>query len=139
MLVPHRYLELNLLRGAPDAANLYETLLDVLTRVGGLSLEELRRKLVCVGCDGASVLQGERTGVVTQLREKIAPFMMAIHCFAHRTNLVAGVMDDMPAMQRVEGLLRSVYGFFTRSSLRGYASCWRKPLPAPIWCACSGT
>jgi hypothetical protein len=30
--------------------------------------------------DGASVFKGKRTGVVTQLQEKHAPFVEAVHC-----------------------------------------------------------
>ncbi len=41
-----------MLQGAPDADLLYKTLVDVLTGVGGLTKEELERKLVCVGCAG---------------------------------------------------------------------------------------
>lgn len=47
-----------------------------------------------------------------------AAFVIAIHCWAHRCNLVACVMSDVPEIQEVEHLLSSVFNFFTHSPLR---------------------
>jgi len=36
-----------------------------------------------MGCDGSSVFQGARVGVITQMKEIMVSFLMGIHCFAH--------------------------------------------------------
>jgi len=50
---------------------------------GGLGVEKLVGKLVNIGCDGSNVFQGHQIGVTTQFRNKVAPFITGVHCFAH--------------------------------------------------------
>jgi hypothetical protein len=49
----------------------------------GLSVKQLRAKLISMGCNGNSVFQGARASVTTQMKENVAPFLMGVHCFAH--------------------------------------------------------
>jgi hypothetical protein len=53
----------------------------------GVSVEVLGTKLISIGADGNNVFQGSRIGVTIQMKETTAPFLMGVHCFAHRTNL----------------------------------------------------
>lgn len=62
------HLALAQLTEAPNAKYLTKTLIDTIVAITGLSLEEVRAKLVNISCDGASVLQGKKSGVVTQVR-----------------------------------------------------------------------
>jgi hypothetical protein len=50
---------------------------------GGLSAKQLEAKLISMGCDGSSVFQGVRVGVITQMKENVVSFFMGIGCFAH--------------------------------------------------------
>lgn len=49
------------------------------------SMDELiiDKKLVCVGVDGAVVMQGKMTGLCARLQTSIAPYMLGIHYMAH--------------------------------------------------------
>jgi hypothetical protein len=55
---------------------------------GGLFDGGLASKLVCFGANGVIISQGLKIGVIMQLIEKHAPFVIGIHCMAHRCNLV---------------------------------------------------
>ena len=49
--------------------------------------ESWTEKLLAVGCDGASVMLGEKAGVVQKLRQHTKkPYIFSIHCSAHRYN-----------------------------------------------------
>lgn len=61
------YLKLCMLDGAPNADFLVATLIAVLASAGGVSAEQLLRKLVNISCDGASVLQGIHNGLLAQV------------------------------------------------------------------------
>lgn len=89
----------------------------VLSVVGGLSEAAIASKLVCVATDGASVMTGIHNGVTTQL-QRWAPFLVPIHCMAHRTNLAAAALEQAPMVQEVVQLLRSLHKFFARSPKR---------------------
>jgi hypothetical protein len=51
------------------------------------------RKCVAVASDGASVMVGIRSGVVTRVKQ-LAPFIVAVHCVAHRLSLAATGSTD---------------------------------------------
>lgn len=44
-------------------------------------------KYVVFGLDGATIMVGSKIGVAAYLRHKINPFVIFIHCVAHRNNL----------------------------------------------------
>lgn len=62
----------------------------------------IAQKLVCVGADGASVMQGHKNGLVTRLKEFLAPYVVGIHCMAHKMNLAFGIVSNSPQIYRVE-------------------------------------
>ena len=49
-----------------------------------LGLQDWKKKLVGVGCDGASTNLGIRNGVVVKLQAAGVPWLVGIHCFCHR-------------------------------------------------------
>ncbi len=62
---------------------------------GGLRLEELGGKLVSMGSNGPNVFQGHQTSVTLQFKEKVAPFLSRVHCFAHKTNPMVFTLWDL--------------------------------------------
>jgi hypothetical protein len=46
---------------------------------------------------------------------KYAPFMVGIHCMAHRTNLASKVLSKIKLVRKVEYLVQDVYTYFARS------------------------
>jgi hypothetical protein len=101
-----------------SSANLLSTLLEAMEAYGGLPPSEIAGKLISFGADGVSVFQGVRTGVIVQLKDSHAPFVMEIHCMSHRTNLVVQTLSQVPLVARIEDMLQSLYSFFSHSPKR---------------------
>ncbi|KAJ9522872.1 hypothetical protein QJQ45_023657 [Haematococcus lacustris] len=99
-----------------------DDLLDLLLATVGsklqLSMEQLGSKLVSFGCDGASVLQGAHTGVVVQLRTKVAPFVQGVWCHAHRGQLAGKAIEDTPVISKLNNLSSTLAHYFCRSPKR---------------------
>jgi len=68
--------------------NLTNVILKSLMVNGGLTMEEFSNKLTSLVLMGVVVFTNVHSGVTTQFTKKAAPFMLTIHCVAHRTNLV---------------------------------------------------
>jgi hypothetical protein len=97
--------------GGATANNLTKMILTALEEAGGMDKIANRTNLISFGADGVSVFQGCRTGVATQLRMKHAPFLVSVHCFAHRLNLAYKSLSSMGVMPRIESLLSFTYGY----------------------------
>jgi len=52
-------------------------------KCGKLTKEEVAKKLLWFGANGASVFSGGKTRVTKQIKEAWAPFSMGVHCVAH--------------------------------------------------------
>jgi len=78
----------------------------------------IAKKLVCVGADGASVMEGQRNGLCVRLQLSAAPYMLSIHCMAHRMNLAFKIVSKFPLVSNVEYLVREVHAYFCRSPKR---------------------
>ena len=70
---------------SPDVTSLFQAITEALEDVG-LNKEELEKKLVGFGCDGASVMGGKKGGVSAYLT-RLQPNCITVHCFAHRLEL----------------------------------------------------
>jgi hypothetical protein len=53
--------------------------------------------------------------VTTQFKDKVVPFIIQVHCFAHRTNLVVITLSNVPLVHKLEGILQSMF-FFPHNS-----------------------
>lgn len=74
-----------------------------LSRLGGVST------------DGASVMVGCKSGVVTRLRE-LCPGILATHCIAHRLALSCGeAADKVTYLVKFQAVLNDLYKYFERS------------------------
>lgn len=93
------------------ADGIVETVLNVFTS-RGLSLE----KLCGIATDGASVMVGCRTGVTTQLKGK-NPFILSVHCIAHRLALASGqAADAVPYVKQYQLYINHIYRYFHYST-----------------------
>jgi len=54
--------------------------------------------------------------MTTQFKDKIVPFITGMHCFAHQTNLAVITLSNVLLMHQLEGILQSMYVFFSHSS-----------------------
>ena len=53
--------------------NLYDLLKSTLIECGGLDNMEIAKNLVCVGVDGALVMQGHKGGLYKKIQNDLAP------------------------------------------------------------------
>ncbi|KAH7306532.1 hypothetical protein KP509_22G017300 [Ceratopteris richardii] len=82
-------------------------------------------KLIAIVIDGASVMTGHKTGVVSRFQE-ILPRIMGVHCIAHRQALVAkdGFIDHPHVYAFVDKVANKVYSWLEKSSKR-HAGLWK--------------
>ena len=95
--------------------NLYELLKTTLIESGGLDSMEIAKKLVCVGADGAPVMQGHKGSLYKKIKNDLAPYAIPIHCMAHQMNLAFGIASDYGCVIKVESLIKEIYQYFCRS------------------------
>ncbi|XP_076591239.1 uncharacterized protein C17orf113-like [Chaetodon auriga] len=78
-------------------------------------------RVVGLGSDGANVMVGRKAGVARQLRQNDCPFLVNIHCGAHRTALAA--RDASTAVRQVSAYVTTVnniYTYYKNSPVRTY-------------------
>lgn len=80
-----------------------------LLKFGWRRLEELRRKLMNMSYNGSNVFQGHWTCVTLQFQEKVAPFLIRMHCFAHKTNLIVIILPKLDLVCQLKALLQNLY------------------------------
>jgi len=93
-------------------------MLIVMVTFGGLNVKSLGEKLISMVCDGR-ILRCKRW-CDAQMTNNVVPFMIVVHCFAHRTNLVVFILFKLSLVAHLEALFRPCMGFFfthQRSSL----------------------
>jgi hypothetical protein len=98
--------------------NIYGLVISSLKEISGMDNLMIAKKLVCVGADGASVMQGQRNGLCVKLQLSASPYMLSIHCMAHRMNLAFKIVSKFPLVSKVEALVREVHAYFCRSPKR---------------------
>jgi hypothetical protein len=70
----------------PDSSSILGAMKEACTILNG-TWDNIGRKMVGLGCDGASVMTGKKTGLITRLQEEF-PNVVLVHCFAHRLVLI---------------------------------------------------
>ena len=85
--------------------------------IGSLGID--RKKLIAIRTDGASNYLGVHNGVQKQLKEKLAPYLVGVHCSACRTALVLNhAGSSVESLKIVDSLLTAVHGLFSDSHKR---------------------
>jgi len=115
--VPHM-ISLGRVDCAPNARNLTKLIIEAIKNGGGLDREMIASKLLSFGADGASALQGWRSGATVQITEEHAPFCIGVHCIAHRYNLAFKALSTQPIFGTVEQVLSQIYSYFCKSPKR---------------------
>jgi len=98
--------------------NLTELIVGAINSGGGLDRESIATKLLSFGADGASILQGSRSGVTLQIKDKHTPFVIGVHCVAHRCNLPFKMLSSLSIFGDIEKLLSITYIYFSKSPKR---------------------
>ncbi len=61
---------------------------------------------------------GCRIGVLVQMKEKLAPYLVAMQCCAHSTNLAIQTFSSLSIVHCLEDLLQSLHYYFAKSPKR---------------------
>jgi len=80
-----------------------------------LDATSLAKKLICFGADGALALQGTRSGVTQQIKERHAPFLNGVNCVAHRCNLAFKALLSLGIFSDIEKVLSIMHAYFCKS------------------------
>ena len=97
------------------ATKLYELLKSTLIDCGGMDIMEIAKNLVCVGVDGALVMQGQKASLCQRIKNDLAPYAIPIQCIAHQMNLAFGIVKNFGCVSKVESLIKEIYQYFCRS------------------------
>ena len=100
------------MRANSTAENLYLEVKKALNEIAGMDDLIIAKKLVCVGADGAAIMQGERTSLCARLQTSIAPYMLGIHYMAHWMNLAYKIVSTFPTVSKVEDLIHELHLYF---------------------------
>jgi len=73
---------------------------------GGMFQNQMVKHLVCLGVNGGSTFQGVRLKVIALMKMEQTPYLIGIHCMAHRTNHVVHNLFSMPMVSKLENLLQ---------------------------------
>ncbi|KAK3094070.1 hypothetical protein FSP39_023772 [Pinctada imbricata] len=101
-----------------SAENIVKGLREILNQNIECEWEEIMARLVCLACDGASVMVGHRGGVSALLRKE-QPAMITIHCMAHRLELcLKDACKSVHLFNKVlNTLIMGLFYFYHNSSL----------------------
>ncbi len=109
-------LNLKKITNGVTAENIYNVMLQTLLIQGGFIEVEIGKKLVSIGVDNGSMFIRCRIGVLVQMKEKLTPYLVVMHCCAHHTNLTIQTFYSLSIMHCLEDLLQSLHSYFARIS-----------------------
>ena len=100
-----------------DAVHIYDALIYGFQDNVNISETDLFKKIVAFASDGASVMTGHKSGLVTKLRDK-QPHLIGIHCVNHKLELAyKDVFRCYDKLKVIDQLLLDLYYFYERSPL----------------------
>ncbi|XP_060568155.1 zinc finger protein 862-like [Ruditapes philippinarum] len=77
------------------------------------------KNVLAVGSDGASVMTGSKNGFVALVKRKVSPYVIGVHCMAHRLALCTSQAADKVAyLKDYQKILSDIFYHFKRSALR---------------------
>lgn len=98
----------------------------------GITETTLQQKLVGCNFDGASVMLGSKTGVATQLNNRVNQNIVIMHCVAHNLELgVGGAIRTVPYLQTFLDNVSQIFRFYyhspeKRRELHGFADIFKE-------------
>lgn len=97
-----------------DAEHIEMKLLETL-KIHGFNEEYLKTNWIAIATDGASVMVGKYSGVVTRLRQRY-PKLFTWHCLNHRLELsVSDVIKDVRGINHFKSFLDKLYTIYSQS------------------------
>ncbi|KAK6179566.1 hypothetical protein SNE40_011894 [Patella caerulea] len=104
------FLSIRKLSTGATADKLLDLLIDVVDTLG-LNIN----KMSGIATDGAAVMVGSKSGIVTRLKS-LNPAILSTHCIAHRLALGScGAADQIPYLIKYQEILNCIYKYFENS------------------------
>ena len=101
--IRHSYLlGIQKMKKSSTRPNIYELVINTLKEIGGMDDLMIAKRLVCVGVYGASIMQGKMNYLCVKLKLLASPYMIRIHCMAHRMNLAFKIVSKFPLVPKAE-------------------------------------
>ena len=92
--------------------NIYELVIDSLKEIGGMDHSLIAKKLISIGAYGVSLMQGQWNCLCAIMQLLTSPYMLSIHCMAHRMNLAFKIVRKFSLVLKVEYLVCEVCAYF---------------------------
>jgi hypothetical protein len=89
--------------------------MQALMHEGGLTKDLINKKLMIFHANGVFIFQGTRLGVIQQISNGWASHSMRVHYMAHKTNLAIQILSHLQMVNKIEGLLQTLYNYFFKS------------------------
>ena len=77
----------------------------------------IAKRLVCVGTNRASVMQGQRNELCARRKLSASAYMFSIHCMDHRMNIAFKIVINFSLVSKDEYLVREVNAYFCWSTI----------------------
>ena len=106
------------IKKSPNAPYLVKIALKTLKDNLNMDLQRLGEACVGATMDGASVLQGEKSGFIVRLQANVAPFMQGMHCAAHKTQLAATCLTEVKVVESFTHVMKTMNRFFNKGGKR---------------------
>jgi hypothetical protein len=124
-------LNLKTLVGGGIINNLSNMILNCLLVYGELTMQKVINKFNFLGSNGVAMFIGVYSGVTTQIYKRLLPFMLAIHCVVHWTNLVMQTFSKQPLVQNSRVFYKPhthIFPFHTKDTLNNVSlhTYWRQ-------------
>ena len=101
--IRHSYLlRIQKMKKISIATNIYELVIKTLKEISGMDDLMIEKRLVFVGADGSSIMQGKMNDLCVNLQLLFSSFMIIIHCMAHRMNLEFKIVSKFPMVSKVK-------------------------------------
>ena len=95
--IRHSYiLGIQKMKKSSTTGNIYELVINTLKEISGMDDLMIAKRLVCVGEDGASIMQGKMNCLCVKLKLLASLIMISIHCMAHGMNLTFIIVIKFP-------------------------------------------
>ena len=90
---------------------LLAVIIGILSHHGKMEPNHIAEKLICFGANGVSSFQGCRTGMSKQLLNNWSLFVLQIHCYGYRFNLIVKTLIDLDIVSEIEDLVKVIYAY----------------------------
>ena len=97
-----------------DAPGILKSIDQAFESIGGMDANDVRKKTVAFGADGASVNRGEDNGVISLIQDT-SPWVIFLWCIAHRLELSLKDALADTCFKHIDELLLNIYLLYYKS------------------------